>query len=186
MVSLGIVGILADGHSGTSDIIYVCSFMLTCGAFLYANYHSFAVVLVTNILIVPLLISFTLQAIIDKCRARYLRAKQEKQTLVNESGDSSRTQTPEKIELGDGVERENSFMSRSHPENTPIPSKIEPSPAPSRLDLYGPPRPSRMELYGLDGLSREPSFSQRRWDTSDETRLSRASTAHIPITLVDP
>ena len=61
----------ADGGTTaqqTFSIIYVCCFMVCVSLFLLANYHSFAVVFVTIIIMVPLFISFAIQAIYDKIR----------------------------------------------------------------------------------------------------------------------
>ena len=49
------------------SIIYVCSFMLCISLFALGNYHSFLVVIVTIILMLPLFFSFAIQAIMDKC-----------------------------------------------------------------------------------------------------------------------
>lgn len=50
------------------SILYVCSFMVCCALFFLGNYHSFAVVFVTVILMLPLFLSFLFQAIVDKCQ----------------------------------------------------------------------------------------------------------------------
>lgn len=65
----------------TFSIVYVCSFMVCVSLFILANYHSFAVVFVTILIMVPLFLSFAIQGIMDKIREASGKGERKKDNL---------------------------------------------------------------------------------------------------------
>lgn len=55
--------------TGTFYIVYLVTFLTCVMLFAFANYHTFAIVLITNILMLPMLLSFAGQALVDKCKS---------------------------------------------------------------------------------------------------------------------
>lgn len=52
--------------SDTFFLVYLVTFVLCLAMFIMANYHTYGIVMITNILIIPLLLSFAIQTLFDK------------------------------------------------------------------------------------------------------------------------
>lgn len=69
-----------DSVSGTFYLLYLATFTICVSIFIFANYHTFLVVIVTNVIILPLFISYGTQALINKCKTLSNQAKVEQST----------------------------------------------------------------------------------------------------------
>ena len=64
-----------DSVNGTFYLVYIATFVTCVSIFVFANYHTFLVVLVTNVIMVPLFLSYGLQTLSNKCKTLSNRAK---------------------------------------------------------------------------------------------------------------
>ncbi|XP_067930790.1 uncharacterized protein [Watersipora subatra] len=144
----------------TFSIIYICSFMICASLFALGNYHSFVVVALTLVIMVPLFLSFAVQAILDRCSAKTRTTKEKDKfagivTLVAKQ-DQMPDLTPFPVDKESVKDQLNCGVKEKTMHSDEIPARLS-SANPGDLANHSPKLSSeRMDYRSVKSLQVEP------------------------------